>query len=98
MNDSCPRGIPPGGRVAAALGVGKQPVTLLPGLTDPAERIEGRATPWRAPCSVGVQAEADLGRLRRGVTPPAAAAVAAAVPRDKQDKSGAGWNVRKRGC
>ena len=55
--------------------VGKQSVTFLPGLTGPAERIEGRATPWRGPCCVGVQAEADLGCQKRAVTPPAAAAV-----------------------
>lgn len=52
MNDSCTRGIPPGGRAAAVLGARQQPVPALPGLAGPAEQTEGRAMPWRGLCSV----------------------------------------------
>ena len=44
MNASCPTGIPLGGRLAAVLGAGQQPVTALPGLTGPAEQTAGKAT------------------------------------------------------
>lgn len=102
MNASCSIAIPPGGRLAAVLGAGQQPVTALPGLTGPAEQTEGKVTTEGALCSVGVQAGADLRSLKRGLTPPAAAA---AVPEYKQGNSGVAQTCGKeaaeitsRGC